>query len=74
MGARFGHEILEAMSWARRQKKPVKMVVPTFGGVRFIAYIEVYGEDAHDVDRGPDLQSKLPPFYAYLTQSCSIQR
>ena len=46
-GARFGWEILEATSWAKRQKKPILKVVRTSG------------EDADDVDQTPDLELKL---------------
>ena len=50
MGAFFGQEIFEAMSWAERQKKPIVKVVPTFGSFRFNTYGDVCGEDADDAD------------------------
>ena len=51
MGARFGHEILEAMSWEKRQRKPIVKIVPTFGDARFIAYGYVCGHDADEIDQ-----------------------
>ena len=81
MGPCFGQEILEAVSWAERQKKPIVEVVPTCGDVRFIAHSDVCGEDVGDFDQIPDLERKLRHFFAYLhtllewrcKQSCSKQ-
>ena len=46
-------------------------VVPIFGEFRFIAYSDVYVEDADDVDRIPDLERKLGNFNPYLTSFTS---
>ena len=67
MGARFGQEILEAMTWAKRQKKATVKVVPTFGDARFMANSDVYGHDADEIDQIPELGRKLRSFDAYLT-------
>ena len=58
MGARFGQEIFGAMSWAKKQKKHIVKVVPTFGDGRFIAYSDAYGDDANVTDHIPELECK----------------
>ena len=49
MADRFGQGILEAMGLAKRQKKPIVNVVPPFGNARFVAYSDVYGDDADEM-------------------------
>ena len=50
--ASFGHEMLDAMSGVRKQSKPIaKDVVED----TFIAYTNVRGADAQEIDRTPDI-------------------
>ena len=59
MGARFGQELFDAMSWAKRQREPI---VENTTEDRFIAYSSVYGADADDIDRKSKLGKQVAQF------------
>ena len=56
MGSLLGRGILEAMSRGYRQEKPIVKIVPPSGDVRCIAFSDVIGQDADDVDQTPELE------------------
>ena len=66
MGARYGLEIIEAMSWAKRQKQPI--VGSVFQSLEMsdsLPTVTSMVGDADDVDRIPDLERKARHFFLY---------
>ena len=67
MLARFGDEILTALTWAARQRKIVVKTCIASQRDRFVAWITVFGEQADEDEHIDNIDDFVGKFCAYLT-------
>ena len=66
MLARFGDPILDALTWARRQQRIVVKACESSQRDRFVPWIDVFGEQAEEIDRTDGIDDFVGKFFAYL--------
>ena len=67
MLARFGDQILTALTWAARQRKIVVKTCIASQRDRFVAWITVFGEQADEDEQIDNIDDFVGKFCAYLT-------
>ena len=66
MLARFGDQILTALTWAARQRKIVVKTCVVSQRDRFVPWITVFGEQGDDDEQIDNIDDFVGKFYAYF--------